>query len=300
MNQSSFRSLIFALFLLGFLQAHSQSDSLIAPGAQLQLVSRQFSFTEGPAVDRAGNIFFTDQPNNQIWKYDTAGKLSLFLDKAGRSNGTYFDHQGNLVACADEHDQLWSIDPHGKVTVLLQSFRGAQFNGPNDLWIDEDGGVYFTDPYYQRDYWKRTKPDPLIGGQKLYYLPSGAKEPVIVDSTLEKPNGIVGIYKKFLYIADIGKGVVYRYRIADRGVLKDRQLFANETSDGMTLDDRGNLYTAGKGVTIYNPDGQKAGHIDVPEPWTANIAFGGRHRDVLFITASTAVYTVKMRVHGIE
>ena len=76
------------------------------------------SSSEGPAVDRRGNVFFTDQPNDAIWQYDTAGRLSLFMQPAGRANGLYFDRRGNLLACADEHNQLWSISPAKKVTVL--------------------------------------------------------------------------------------------------------------------------------------------------------------------------------------
>ena len=135
----------------------NQKSDIIADGAKLQLISDQFSFTEGPAVDKDGNVYFTDQPNNRIWEYSTDGKLSVFLENAGRSNGMYFDKDGNLITCADEHNQMWSIAPDGKVTVLLTEFEGVHFNGPNDLWIDKKGGIYFTDPYYQRDYWTRQK-----------------------------------------------------------------------------------------------------------------------------------------------
>lgn len=97
-------------------RAFSQdAPGLYDPGTKPQLVSKQFSFTEGPAVDKQGNIFFTDQPNNKIWKYDTDGKLSVFLDSAGRSNGMYFDKKGNLISCADAKDELWSISPKGKL-----------------------------------------------------------------------------------------------------------------------------------------------------------------------------------------
>src|ERR1700709_2644348 len=116
------------------------------------LISKQFSFTEGASVDKKGNVFFTDQPNNKIWEYSTDGKLSVFLDSAGRSNGMYFDKKGNLVTCADEEDQLWAIGPDKKITVLMRDFGGRRLNGPNDLWIDARGGIYFTDPYYQRSY----------------------------------------------------------------------------------------------------------------------------------------------------
>jgi gluconolactonase len=264
-----------------------------------RLISKQFSFTEGASVDKKGNVFFTDQPNNKIWEYSTDGKLSLFLDSAGRSNGMYFDKKGNLVTCADEHEQLWSISPDKKVKVLLKDYQGHLLNGPNDIWIDDNGGIYMTDPYYQRPWWTRTKSD--LDGEKVYYLPKGKKQPFVVDADLKKPNGIVGTPDgKYLYVADIGDNKTYKYTINKDGSLSDRKLFIEQGSDGMTLDEKGNVYLTGKGVTIYNPQGNKIGHIAINEPWTANLCFGGKDKDILFITASTALYTVKMNVKGVE
>lgn len=263
------------------------------------LISKQFSFTEGASVDKKGNVFFTDQPNNKIWEYDVHGKLSVFLDSAGRSNGMYFDRKGNLITCADEHDQLWSISPDKKVTVLLKDYHGKRMNGPNDVWVDRKGGIYMTDPYYQRPYWKRTESD--LDGQKVYYLPKGALQPIVVEDSLNKPNGIVGTPDgKYLYVADIGAGITYKYTINKNGTLSDRRFFVRQGSDGMTLDADGNVYLTGKGVTIYNAAGKKIGHIDINEPWTANLCFGGRHKDILFMTASTAIYVLKMNIKGVE
>ncbi len=293
---------LFSVLLMPLSSAHSQStDSpkLVAEGATIQLVSEQFAFTEGPAVDKKGNIFFTDQPNDKIWKYDTDGKLSLFMDKAGRSNGLFVDKKGNIISCADANNQLWSISPKGKITVLLDGHQGLKFNGPNDLWLDAKGGIYFTDPYYQRDYWTRKKPE--IEGQKVYYLPKGKKEAVIVDDALVQPNGIVGTPDgKYLYVADIRASKTYKYQINDDGTLSNRQLHLSQGSDGMTLDNRGNLYITGKGVTVYDPTGKKIESIAVPAGWTANVCFGGKNRDVLFITASKAVFTLQMQVKGVE
>lgn len=273
--------------------------ALFAPGDTPRLVSRQFAFTEGASVDRKGNVFFTDQPNNRIWKYDLDGRLSLFMDSAGRSNGMYFDRHGNLVTCADEIDELWSISPRKKVTVLLHDLHGLRLNGPNDLWIDARGGIYFTDPYYQRDYWNRSRPD--LEAQSVYYLAPGATQPVVVDSTLRKPNGIVGTPDgRWLYVADIAAGKTYRYAIQPDGSLSDRQLFVSMGSDGMTLDEQGNVYLTGKGVFVFNPAGVQVAHIPVPEDWTANLCFGGRGKRTLFITASKGVYVLPMNVAGVE
>ncbi len=280
--------------------ANQQEDSLIAKGAALQRVSDQFSFTEGPSVDKKGNIFFTDQPNDKIWKYDTDGKLSVFLEKTGRSNGTYFDHKGNLLTCADEKNEIWSIDPKGKVTVLLNNFRGLHFNGPNDLWVDRKGGIYFTDPYYQRPYWKRNTRE--INGEKVYYLSKGKKQAITVADDLLQPNGIVGTPdSKYLYVADIKDNKTYKYKINADGSLSNKQLFAEQGSDGMTLDNKGNVYLTGTiGVTVYNKAGQKIKTIEVPSKWTANICFGGKKRNILFITASESIYTLEMKVRGVE
>ncbi len=283
-------------------QAIGQSlDSIktVAPGAKLVQVSSQFKFTEGPAVNKKGDIYFTDQPNDKIWRYDTDGKLSVYMDKTGRSNGLYFDKKGNLLACADEKNELWSISPKGETTVVLTNVDGHKLNGPNDLWVDPKGGIYFTDPYYQRDYWERKKPD--IDGQKVYYLAKGNQEPVMVDGDLKQPNGIVGTPDgKYIYVADIRANRTYKYQINADGSLTNRQLFVEQGSDGMTLDNQGNLYLSGKGVTVYSPSGAKLGNIPVPSRWVGNLCFGGKDRRTLFITASESVYTLQMQVRGVE
>ena len=274
-------------------------DTVLVAGSRVpELISRQFKFTEGPAADRRGNVFFTDQPNDAIWRYGTDGRLTLFMQPAGRANGLYFDRRGNLLACADEHNQLWSISPAKKVTVLLQDLGGQHLNGPNDLWVrPQTGAIYFTDPYYQRDYWTRTKPE--IEGQKVYYLANERAAPVVVEDQLTQPNGLIGTPDgRTLYVADIGANKTYRYHLAPDGRLTDKQLFVEQGSDGLTLDSRGNVYLTGHGVTVYNPAGQRIAHFAVPEKWTANVCFGGPDRKMLFITASEGVYKLPMRVRG--
>ena len=285
------------------LKARQSNDdtAIVVEGATPKLISHQFTFTEGASVDKYGNVFFTDQPNNQIWEYSIDGKLSLFMQNTGRSNGTYFDAKGNMVTCADEHDQVWSISPLKKVTVLVTSYKGHLMNGPNDLWIAPNGGIYLTDPYFQRDYWERKQADAGIPGEKVYYVAPGKKEPVLADTSVKKPNGIVGTPDgKTLYIADMGVWKTYKYTIGANGMLANKTLFANEASDGMTIDDRGNIYLTNNGVQVYNPAGKKIKHIDIPEKWTSNICFGGKDKKILFITASEGVYTLQMTVKGVE
>ncbi len=276
----------------------SGDSPVIAKGAVPLLISNQFSFTEGPAADKWGNVFFTDQPNDKIWKYDTSGKLTLFLDKTGRANGMAFDAEGNLITCSDGDNELWRIAPNGSHTVLLKNFKGHRFNGPNDAWIHPNGGIYFTDPLYERPYWTH-KPD--VQDQKVYYLAKGSNEAVVAADNLVQPNGIAGTADgKYLYVADIGDNKTYRYAINKNGSLQQPQLFAAQGSDGMTLDNRGNVYLTGNGVTVYNAAGAQIQHIAIPEGWTANVCFGGTKRIKLFITASKGVYVLDMAVQGQE
>ena len=295
-------SRLFLGFLLAAITNHvtAQNDSLIAPGATLQLVSKQFGFTEGPSPDKKGNIFFTDQPNDKIWKYDTDGKLSVFLDKSGRANGTYFDKKGNLITCAEEKNEIWSINKKGKVKILLKDFNGKRLNGPNDLWVDKKGGIYLTDPYFQRSFWDRKSPD--LKGQNVYYLPKGKTQPVVVIDDFSQPNGVVGTPDgKNLYVSDMRGRKTYRYAFNTDGSLIDKHLVIEQGSDGMALDERGNIYLAGNGgITAYDKDGKKLTFIRVPSGWTANMCFGGKDRKTLFITASESVYTIRMNVKGVE
>jgi gluconolactonase len=299
MRLKFWRCILLILPVIGFIKVEAQdgASATLFEQDSLKLVARQFDFTEGPAADKEGNVFFTDQPNNTIWKYDTYGKLSLFSDHAGRANGTYFDKKGNLIACADEHNELWSIDPKGRVKILLGRVDGLALNGPNDLWIDPKGGIYFTDPYFQRKYWTRQAPE--MKGEKVYYLKAGKKEPVVADGDLLKPNGIVGTRDgKLLYVGDGKAGKVFKYQIEADGKLSGKQGLIDQRTDGMTLDELGNIYLTGNGVTVYDASGKRIGHIEIKEPWTSNVCFGGKNHDILFITASKAVYLMPMKVKG--
>lgn len=271
--------------------------SVIAPGAKLEKLAGGFEFTEGPTSDRDGNVFFTDQPNNRILKWSVDGKLSTFLQPAGRSNGMYFDARGNLLACADEKTELWSIAPDGTRTVLAREFAGTPLNGPNDVWERPDGALYFTDPFYKRDWWDHsTRPQD---SEQVYFLSADRRRLIRVTTDLIQPNGIVGTPDgRTLFVADIRAGRTYGFDIQPDGTLTNRRLRCELGSDGMTLDTEGNLYLTGQGVSVFDTNGKKVGQIDVPEPWTANVCFGGRDHQTLFITASKGLYAIRLRVRG--
>jgi gluconolactonase len=269
----------------------------VAPGAQLQKLADGFKFTEGPAPDAEGNVYFTDQPNDRILKWSVEGKLSTFMEPCGRSNGLCFDKDGFLWACADEKNELWKIDMKTKEKkVLVKDYEGKLLNGPNDVWVRPDGGAYFTDPFYKRPYWNRGPKEQ--NREAVYYLsPEGKLSRV--DENYVQPNGIIGTPDgKTLYVADIGGNKTYVYDIQADGSLKNRKQFCEMGSDGMTIDAEGNVYfTLRKAVTIYDKAGTKLLEIPVPEG-TTNVCFGGKDMKTLFITAGTGFYSIAMNVKG--
>jgi gluconolactonase len=283
-----------------FGQTNNPLPETVADGATLQTVSTQFSFTEGPSCDKDGNLFFTDQPNNHIMKYSVDGKMTEFLNPSGHANGMNFDSKGNLLACCDEKTELWSIAPDGTHTVLVHEYDGKPLNGPNDVWVMPDGGMYLTDPFYARSWWTyRQRPQD---SEEVYYLAPGAKDLKRVTTDLTKPNGIVGSPDgKLLYVSNIsGPRQTWAYDPQPDGTLANKRLIcANDGSDGMTIDEEGNIYLTGNGrsVRVYDKTGKSLGRIPVPQS-TANVCFAGKDKKTLFIMAGTGVYSMQMRVRG--
>lgn len=292
---------IYLLLSILSVSTSCKAQDIIAEGAELTLVSEEFEFTEGPAVDENGDVYFTDQPNNRIVKWSAAdNSVTDWMKPAGRSNGLYFDHNGNLLSCADDKNELWRIDMNKNVTVLISDFEGKLLGGPNDLWQHPDGGIYFTDPQYDRPWWEPT--DNRIAIRRVYFYNPTTKEiKIVAEGAYGQPNGIIGSADgKKLYVADNGKKKTYVFTINADDSLSNRVLFADMGSDGMTIDDQDNVYLTGDGVMVFDKDGIQIKHIPVPEDWTANVTFGGPNQDVLFITAMDSVYTLEMAVSGIR
>lgn len=285
------------LALLACLQPAGGSRSqelpdLVAPGARVERIARGFVFVEGPAVDADGALYFTDIPNNRIHRWTPDDGVTTFREDTGGANGLRFDHEGALIACEMGNRRVAVLDPQGGDRVLAERYEGQRFNSPNDLWIDPQGGIYFSDPRYGPD------DDLEMDGHHVYYLSPDRLTVLRVADDLERPNGIIGSPDGTrLYIADHGGGRTYVYTPGPDGTLGGKRLFVAQGSDGMAMDERGNVYLTGEDVTIHDPDGNVIGSIAVPEA-PANLTFGGPQRETLFITARTSVYAVKMTVSG--
>jgi gluconolactonase len=287
----------FSLALFACAALSLRAADLIAPGAKLEKLSDTFSFTEGPTCDAHGNVFFTDQNNDRIMEWSVDGKLSTFLQPSGRANGMYFDAKGNLIACCDEKNALWSIAPDKTSTVLVTNYEGKYLNGPNDVWVAPNGDMYLTDPFYVRAWWDHQT--MALESEQVFLLPAGGKKLTRVTTDFNKPNGITGTPDgKGLFVSDIGASRTYSFNIQPDGTLINKTRFCDMGSDGMTIDDQGNIYLTGHGVTVFDKNGQKIEHIDVDEPWTANVSFGGPDHSTLFITASKCLYSIRLQVKG--
>jgi len=285
--------ILLVLLLLAAVGCNGEKVSLVAAGAKVEKLAGGFEFTEGPAVDTEGNIFFTDIPNNRIHKWSVDSKLSTFLENSGEANGLFFDKACNLLACAGGSRKLVSISPDGRITVLADKYDNKKLNSPNDLWPDLKGGIYFTDPRYgNRDNLEQD-------GECVYYLYPDRKRFIRVIDDLVRPNGVLGtVDGRKLYVADAGDGKTYVYDINKDGTLSNRKFFAPVGSDGMTIDTRGNIYLTRGEVWIYSPKGEELEKIKVAEA-PANVCFGGKDRRTLFITARTSLYSVRMRTKGL-
>jgi gluconolactonase len=261
----------------------------------------KFAFTEGPAADRDGNVYFTDIPNQKIHKVDTKGALTVFRDGSNFANGLMVNAKGEVVAC-EMAGQVTAYSPDGKERrVLVEKHDGKRFNAPNDLVLDKEGGVYFTDPAFRA-------PMPLPQGKTaVYYLSAGGKTTRLVDD-LPNPNGVIlSPDEKTLYVVPSGQAGMMSYVVEGPGklgkgkvfcTLKQRGKAKNSGGDGLTVDVKGNLYiTSQLGLQVFDPAGKLLGIIAVPEQ-PANVTFGGPDFKTLYVTARTSLYTIPMEVAG--
>jgi gluconolactonase len=273
----------------------------IGPTGKITKLHSGFKFTEGPAPDGNGNLYFSDIPNQRIHKVDPKGELSTFREKSNRSNGLKINAKGEIVAC-EMAGRVVAISPDGKdVRVVADKYEGKQFNAPNDLVIDKQGGVYFTDPSFGA-------PDPLPQGKTcVYYVAPGGTVTRLIDD-LKQPNGVtLSPDEKTLYVIPTGPAEMMAYPVESPGKIGKGTVFCKlqgkdgkpgSGGDGCTIDTKGNLYiTSTIGIQVFDPAGKFLGAIAFPEQ-PANVAFGGKDMKTLFVTARTSLYSTPMEATG--
>lgn len=259
-----------------------------------------FRFTEGPAGDTEGNVYFTDIPNNRIHKLAPDGTLSVFVEPAGTCNGLMVNGD-RLLACSMEGALTSFRLSDATQTVLAAEYNATRFNAPNDLVIDQSGGIYFTDPRFR-------SPDPYPQGKEAVYYRAADGTVTRVAENDSAPNGVIlSPDEKTLYIIPSFERRMWAYPVVGPGQLGEGRVFCelqqknpdgNGGGDGLTIDTRGNLYiTSALGLQVVSPAGKHLGIIAIPEQ-PANAAFAGKDNRTIYVTARTSVYSVEVDAQG--
>jgi gluconolactonase len=297
----------------------------LMPAGTKATVAALVCFLEGPAVDAEGNVFFSEIVGNRILKLSPSAEVTVFRVDSGRSNGNCFDAQGRLVTC-----EGFGLGPGGRrrvvrtdmktgqITVLTERYEGKRYNSPNDVCVDQNGRIWFTDPCYA----DRASMEMNVEG--VYRIdPNGHVTRVLSQPEVQKPNGIAaGPGGKTLYVVDANDAVggnrkIWSFDVSPDGNLgNQRQIYDFRQArggDGIRVDLNGNLWVAAgirtprppgettempQGIYVISPQGKLLGRIPIPEDYVTNLAFGGPDRKTLFVTAGTSIYKVPVTVTG--
>jgi gluconolactonase len=273
----------------------------IEPTGPVEMIRSGFSFTEGPTMAEDGSLYFTDIPNTRIHRLELDGTISVFTDSSNKANGLWALPGGKILACEMNGAVVRYDLSSGDREVLADQYEGKRFNACNDLVVDQHGGVYFTDPLYNA-------PTPLPQKiQAVYYLSKDGQVTRLTDH-IEAPNGIgLSLDGTKLYVIPSMQAEMLVYDVSAPGKISAKETFcvlkqpegkSNTGGDGMTMDEKGNLYiTTHTGVQIYSPTADYRGTVTFPEQ-PANVAFMGPDRKIMVVTARTSLYKVPMPIAG--
>lgn len=263
-------------------------SELLIEGEGWELVAEGYKFTEGPAADGQGNLYFSDIPNNRIHKIDADGKVSVFVEDSHATNGLMFGPDGRLYGCQNGKERIVAFDAEGNAEAIAEGVHC------NDLVVTHQGGVYFTDP----------------PGKRVWYVDPKGQKRVVADD-VGRPNGIIlWADQGTLVVTDSTRPVLWTFRVESDGnlafkepyypprVLPGRQVAG---SDGMTVDTDGRLYLASyAGLQVFDTQGRLSGVLDKPQPaFLSNVTFGGPDLAYLYVTCSDKVYRRKTNARGV-
>jgi gluconolactonase len=298
--------LVAAAWLWALATASAQSPAgipgVVAPGIEPELLQEGFKFTEGPVGTADGALYFSDIRANRTYLLELGGKISVVREQTDGANGLALTKDGDLLAAEGDGKRISRLDRDGKVTTVTDGIEGKPLLAPNDLIVDAKGGIYFTDP----------GPRPVVPGRvvHVYYLPLGAKQPLLIDDKVARPNGLtVTADGKTLIVDDTIGNTVFAYDVQADGTVANKRPFAElrdiaagqeSGADGLALDRAGRVYiTTVKGVQVFDGGGQYLGTIALARQ-PANVAFAGPDKRALYITAREGLYRLQTMAQGPE
>lgn len=262
---------------------------LLVAGQGWELVAEGFTFTEGPAADLQGNLYFTDVFRGRIHRLNSEGKVEVFVEPSGGTNGLMFGPDGRLYGCQNGKKRIVAFDSAGKETAIADDVKS------NDLVVMGSGAIYFTDPENH---------------QIWYIAPDGKKR--VVDRGLGYPNGIILTPDQgTLVVVDMKSADLFAYRVEPDGSLKFKQAYWTMQpspgkldcgADGMTIDSDGRIYVATQvGLQMLDTAGRLGGVIEKPQvAWLSNVAFGGPNLDTLYVTCTNRVFKRQLNAKGVR
>jgi gluconolactonase len=281
-------------------QAPGGIPGVLAAGATPELVQEGFTFTEGPVGTADGGLFFSDIRVSKTYRLDPGGKISVARENTNGANGLALTKDGELLFAEGDAKRITKRNRDGTITTLTEGPPGAPLLAPNDLIVDAKGGIYFTDP----------GPRPVVPGRPtyVYYLPAGTKTPILIDSSVPRPNGLVlTMDGKTLIVDDTLNPTVFAYDIQPDGSVKNKRAFAQlrdipanseSGADGAAIDRDNRVYVSSvSGVQVFDANGQYLGTIKAARQ-AANLAFAGPDKQTLYLTAREGLYRVRTLAKG--
>jgi len=281
-------------------------ERVVGTTVDLERLGTGFLFTEGPLWHPHGRyLLFSDMPGDIIRRWSAQDGIQTFRAPSNKANGLTWDRQGRLLACEHATSRVSRTETDGGITVLASHFRGRELNSPNDIVVATDGAIYFSDPTFGRmDFYGVERPVQL-DFRGVYRIPPGGGDPQLLMDDFGQPNGLCfSLDEKRLFVNDTERMHIRAFERRADGSLADLGVWAETTGegdgapDGMKIDSEGNLYCCAQGgLHVFAPSGKCLGVIRTPEV-AANFTWGDDDLRSIFITASTSLYRIRVKVPG--
>ncbi|AEL27641.1 SMP-30/gluconolactonase/LRE family protein [Cyclobacterium marinum] len=273
--------------------------NIVDENSQVIKLHDGFQFTEGPVWNEEGQyLLFSDIPANTIFKLEPTGEIVSYRKPSQNSNGLTFDKEGNLIIAEHSGRKISKISPEGNYSTIVDNYMGTKLNSPNDVIVDSQGAIYFTDPPYGRP----KDASDTLSFNGVYKYSKG--EIHLISDDLYRPNGIaLSPDERSLYVANSGQPKQFvKYAISKSGKIGKGKVFFDASGlsgegnpDGIKVDPEGNIFATGPGgVLVLTENGELLGTIKFPET-PANLAFGGHDMKTLFVTARTGLYSIRLK-----